>query len=159
LLLTAIAVSLATAAGACGEGAKSSPTAARLAPQAPAPIPRSQFASHAGVAFGAFHRYISGPFTKGAFAGPRESSATLRRAAAAALRSSRELAQAATLSRGTPLETLFAPMTLVASRLEALHGELARGRYSTRDIEAINADIGQIGAASAQAGVPITDRA
>lgn len=156
LLPTVIVVSLAAGAGACGEGAKSSSTAARLATQAPAPIPKSQFARNADFAFGVFHRYVYGPYKTGAFS-RRVASATFGRAAAAALLSSRELAQTATLIRGTRLGTLFGPMTLVASRLEALHGELARGRYRPRDIEAINVGIGQIRAASAYAGVPISD--
>lgn len=153
----ALALSIAAAAGAgCGAGATPSP--AHHATQAPAQLPTSQLLHHADLAFGDWHRYVYSPYQAGAFTRPGAPRSALRSAAAAALLSSRELGQAATLIRDTRLQNLFAPMALVASRLKALHGELTRGRYRPQDIEAINAGLTQIAAAFARAGAAINDR-
>jgi len=155
----ALALSIAAAAAAgCDAGAKSSPAPAHPATQAPAQLPASQFLHHADLAFGVWHRYVYGPYKAGAFARPGGPRSVLGSAAAAALLSSRELGQAAALIRNTRLKNLFAPMTLVASRLKALRGELARGQHRPQDIDAINAGLTQIAAALARAGVAINDR-
>src|SRR5260370_22781520 len=112
----ALALSIAAAAGAgCGAGAKASPAPAHLTTQAPAQLPASQLLHHADLAFGVWHRYVYSPYKAGAFARPGGPRSAVGSAAAAALLSSRELGQAATLIRGTRLENLFVPMTLVAS--------------------------------------------
>ena len=72
-LLATLTLMLALAAGGCGGATLTSADPDRLTTSvAPPNVPfaKAKFVLHLGLAFGAFHRYISRPLERGAF-GPR----------------------------------------------------------------------------------------
>lgn len=119
----------------------------------------TNFQLHAGLAFGAFHRSIYGPFKAGQLGHTPTSKIELERAARAAQLAYQQIrlaAAAARNSRSGP--NLFVPTTLLASRISTLRSQLLTGRLTAADFEAADADIAQITSAAAAAGVPITER-
>jgi hypothetical protein len=167
-MLVAAAASLASAGviGCGGSSRSDTSSTSRLVNHAEnrtsAPMKASasaNFQLHAGLAFGAFHRSIYGPFKAGQLGDTTTSKIELERAARAAQLAYQQLhlaAAAARNSRSGP--NLFVPTTLLASRISTLRSQLLIGRITAADFEAANADIAQITSASAAAGVPITER-
>src|SRR5690242_16468136 len=79
-----VAVSIAFVAGGCGS--KSSSQSAQTTATSTTHFAKTKFALHAGLAFGAFHRYIYKPLKEGKFSGGlfHHKLATLKAALAAA---------------------------------------------------------------------------
>lgn len=165
LLIAVLAATVGAGVAACGGDSKSRASVASSTahpPSRPATatdVASARFLIHADLAVGAFHHFISGPYRAGALgrsAGHEPARAT---AAAAALFARRELILAASdVKRSPTLQTLFVPVTLLASKLAALSDALAGGRYRSADIEAASASVAQITAISTAAGAPIKDK-
>jgi hypothetical protein len=119
---------------------------------------KTKFVFHAGLALGAFHRYIYAPFKAGVLGKPASHKLALVKAALAGLFAYHELKLAASDVRSSKiLRTLFAPITLLAAKMKAIRAQFLGGNYSAADISAAEAAAGGISSASTTAGYPITE--
>jgi hypothetical protein len=117
-----------------------------------------EVARRAGLAFGAFHHFIYDPFKAGLLRRSPTHKLALARAATAARSAYEELRGAAADIRSSPsLRALFAPLTLIADKLSLLHTQLQTGTFAPTDIEAVEADIVQVGSASQASSQPIRE--
>src|SRR5437870_1339108 len=165
-LLAALLVLLALAF-ASGCGSKSSSSAgsggpgSALAPATPhIHFAKTKFLIHAGLAFGAFHRYLYKPFKAGAFAHPLQHKLALAKAALAALfivhqvrKASEDARSSATLSR------LFSPLSALGASVGALVSRLRAGHADAAALDSANGAIESIEHGSASAGAAVTERA
>ncbi len=100
---------------------------------------KTKFVLHAGLAFGAFHRYIYKPF-KAAFA-IHETRVALNDARSSAV-----------------LSKVLSPLLALQTKLTSLRGGLRSGRADPAAIQSANSDAASAGAASKSAGQPVTDQ-
>ena len=118
---------------------------------------KTKFLLHAGLAFGAFHRYIYKPFRAGVFSHPFLHKLWLIKAGLAALFIRHELRLAATDVRASPLlRKLFSPLTAVANKI----GHCATGwRQATSGPGAQRRAVAaqSVGSRAAATGQPIRD--
>jgi len=120
---------------------------------------KTKFLLHAGLAFGAFHRYIYKPFKSGAYrsAGHFRKALILAKGALAALFIYHEAKLAAKDAQADPLlRKLVAPLTALSDKAKAL-GSGLRGNQADTQVAAANSDVSSISAQSANAGKPIQD--
>jgi hypothetical protein len=162
-ILLALTLLLATACGSSSShstsasGAAAAPTAA---PTKTIHFAKTKFLLHAGLAFGAFHRYVYKPFKAGAFSHPLQHKLALAKAAAAALfvvhevRKAREDAQASAL-----LRKLLSPLTAVAGTMAGLAAGLKAGHADPASLASANGAVESIKGAASSAGAPITEHA
>jgi hypothetical protein len=169
-LLTALVLVLVLVfASACGSSSSTSSGAASPANGASslqaAPVKHIHFAKtkfllHAGLAFGAFHRYLYKPFKAGAFGHPLQHKLALLKAAAAAafvvheVRKASEDAQASAL-----LRKLFSPLQALAATVTGLAAGLKGGHADAATLGSANGAIESIKSSAASSGAPVTERA
>ena len=156
----AVLCSAAAIAG-CGNGSSSS-TAAGGATSSTAPIhlAKTKFVLHAGLAFGAFHRYIYKPYKEGKFSGGllHHKVATIKAALAAAF-AYHEVKLALQDARSSKLlSKALSPLLALQTRLGGLEAELRHGSVNGSAIASANTDAGQTSQAGAKAGQPIADQ-
>jgi hypothetical protein len=121
---------------------------------------KTKFLLHAGLAFGAFHRYIYKPFKAGTFNNPLQHKLALVKAAAAALFVVHEVKQAAAAAQGSALlMKLFSPLTALAGGVTAAVAGLKSGKIDTSSIESANSAIDSIKSMASSAGASITEHA
>jgi hypothetical protein len=121
---------------------------------------KTKFVLHAGLAFGAFHRYIYKPFRSGGFTPPLSHKAAIVKAGVAALFVYHEVKIALVDARSSPLlSKLVSPLTALQNRLNALHQSLRGGHLDSKSINSANQAVSGIGSQSAHGGVPIHDLA
>jgi hypothetical protein len=121
---------------------------------------KTKFVLHAGLAFGAFHRYIYKPFRNGGFTPPLSHKAAIVKAGLAALFVYHELKIALVDARSSPLlSKLVSPLTALQNKLNALHQSLRGGHLDSTSITGANRSVSSIGSQSAQNGVSIHDLA
>lgn len=174
ILMVFAAVLLLAAAG-CGSKSKSTSSSQSGPGSAPASqgtasgsgsgsagktrFAKTKFVIHAGLAFGAFHRYIYKPFRAGKFAHPARSKLALVKGGVAGIFAYHEVKVALKDARSSPLlSKLVSPLTALQAKLGALGSTLKRGRSDPAVINAANSDVTSIGAQSAKAGQPIKDQ-
>lgn len=136
-----------------GQPAGSSDRKVRLA--------KTKFVLHAGLAFGAFHRYIYKPFRSGRFAGGGRvrKSVIVVKGAAAGLFAYHEVKLALTDAHSSPLlSKLVSPLTALSSGLQGIAGKLKRGQASPTEIQQSNSQIDSVRQQSAASGAPVSDR-
>ncbi len=136
-----------------GQPAGSSDRKVRLA--------KTKFVLHAGLAFGAFHRYIYKPFRSGRFAagGRVRKSVIVVKGAAAGLFAYHEVKLALTDAHSSPLlSKLVSPLTALSSGLQGIAGKLKRGQASPTEIQQSNSQIDSVRQQSAASGAPVSDR-
>lgn len=136
-----------------GQSAGSSDQKVRLA--------KTKFVLHAGLAFGAFHRYIYKPFRSGRFAGGGRvrKSVIVVKGAAAGLFAYHEVKLALTDAHSSPLlSKLVSPLTALSSGLQGIAGKLKRGQASPTEIQQSNSQIDSVRQQSAASGAPVSDR-
>jgi hypothetical protein len=170
--LLAISLVVLTALVGAGCGSKGStasssgtPAAQTTTPAATGTTPTTHFAKtkfvlHAGLAFGAFHRYIYKPFKTGRFSGGllHHKLATVKAALAAAF-AYHEVKLALNDARSSKiLSTALAPLLALQTKLGSLTGKLKHGSADAATIQSAQSDTGTIGAAGARAGQPIADQ-
>jgi hypothetical protein len=152
-----VALALAFVAGGCGS--KSSSQSAQTTTTGTTHFAKTKFALHAGLAFGAFHRYIYKPLKEGKFSGGllHHKLATLKAALAAAF-AYHEVKLALQDARSSKLlSKALAPLLALQDRLGALRDGLRSGKVDAGAIEAANGSAGQVSAAGAAAGQPVSD--
>jgi hypothetical protein len=163
VLLSSLVAPVATA-GARGEGGPrpGGPLVADASatPRAQAAVaPAAKFVLHAGLAAGAFHRYIYKPFKAGTFkSGAKGRRFALLKAGLAGLFAYHELKLAINDAKASKtLARLVAPLTALSARLQALGSSLRGGKVAPADINHVNGQLGMVAAQAAKAGSPIKD--
>ncbi|MEA2211103.1 MAG: hypothetical protein QOF83_1051 [Solirubrobacteraceae bacterium] len=122
-------------------------------------LAKTKFLLHAGLAFGAFHRYIYKPLKTGAFSGGlfHHKLATLKAALAAAF-AYHEVKLALTDARSSKiLSRLLSPLLALQTRFHALVSGLRNGSVNSSAIQSANALTGRASQAGAKAGQNIKD--
>jgi len=143
----------------CGGSSGSSSAGGSAGGQATTPhvhFAKTKFLLHAGLAFGAFHRYIYKPFRSGGFTPPASHKLAIVKAGAAALFAYHEIKIALIDAQSSPLlSKLVSPITGLQTRLSSLGQHLHRGQLKPADINQTNTNVTSIGALGAQSGAPI----
>ncbi|MEU6425321.1 hypothetical protein ABZ860_05435 [Microbispora sp. NPDC046973] len=129
-------------AAAAGPAALVTPTAAETEYNSPCPtggnakrFAKTRFALHAGLALGAFHRYIYKPLRSGGFrAGAEKRKRTIAKAAIAGAFALHQLKVAKSFATANP--TLCRAVEGVNSQFAALTDKLHRGTATPADIDA-----------------------
>jgi hypothetical protein len=121
---------------------------------------KTKFVLHAGLAFGAFHRYIYKPFKAGTFSGGLlHHKAAVVKAALAAAFAYHEVRLALNDARSSKvLSTVLAPLLALQTKLGSLRNSLKSGGVDSGTIQSANGDTSTIHAASAKAGQPVQDQ-
>jgi len=119
---------------------------------------KTKFVLHAGLAFGAFHRYIYKPFRAGKLGGGLLTNKKAKlKAAAAALFAYHEVKVALKDARSSRiLSKALSPLLALQTKLSSMKSGLKRG--DTSQVAGANTDVNGIGAAAKQAGQPIQDQ-
>ncbi len=121
---------------------------------------KTKFLLHAGLAFGAFHRYIYKPFRRGGFTPPSTHKLAIVKAGGAALFVYHEVKIALLDAQSSPLlSKLVSPLTALERKLGSLHHSLHGGQLDSAGISAANASVTSIGSKSAHSGAPVRDLA
>jgi hypothetical protein len=119
---------------------------------------KTKFLIHAGLAFGAFHRYIYKPFRNGGFTPPSRHKAAIVKAGLAALFALHEAKIALQDAQASPvLSKLVAPLTALQRQLAGLGGRLKSGSLDAGGINSASSTVDQIGSQSASSYKPIKD--
>ena len=152
----------ALAVSACGSSSSSTNTGTGMSATTTATTsvthPDVKFVLHAGLAFGAFHRYIYKPFEAGDFSHPLEHKLATIKAGVAAAFVYRELKEAIDAAKGSPtLSKLVAPLTDLTGKVSSLVDEVKSGGLSQSSISAVQNGIGSISSQSSGLGAPITE--
>jgi hypothetical protein len=155
----------------CGSKSKSNTTSQGAGGNAPATqsattgggankvhFAKTKFVLHAGLAFGAFHRYIYKPFKSGKLGGGllKNKAAKIKAALAAAF-AYREVRLALNTARGSKiLSKALAPLLALQTKLGSMRSGLKRG--DTSQVTSANSAVDSASSASRAAGQPIQDQ-
>ena len=140
-----------TSAAAAGGTTSATTTTTHLA--------KTKFVLHAGLAFGAFHRWIYKPAKAGELSHPLEHKLTTVKAALAAAFVYHELKLALADAQSSPtLSKLVAPITDLQNKLHGLAGSVKSGGASASDVDGIDSTISSIKSQAAAAGQTITEQ-
>ncbi|HST54990.1 MAG TPA: hypothetical protein VLJ42_03720 [Solirubrobacteraceae bacterium] len=121
---------------------------------------KTRFLLHAGLAFGAFHRYVYKPFKAGSFAHPLQHKLALVKAGAAALFVVHEVRKARDAAQGSPaLLKLFSPLDALAGTLTGVAAGLKSGHLDAPSIESAKSAVDSIKGDAASAGAAVTEHA
>ena len=160
--LLAMLVAVA-ALSACGSGWTSTAGTAQGAAASTTStthLAKTKFVLHAGLAFGAFHRYIYKPYKEGRFSGGLlHHKLTRLKAAIAGAFAYHEVKLALQDARSSKLlSKALAPLLALQTKLGSLVSGLRSGNVDGSAISSANADAGATSKAGAQAGQPVTDQ-
>lgn len=169
VLIAVLGVTLALVLAGCGSSSSSSSSAGASSSAAPAAgsgtttntvkLAKTKFVLHAGLAFGAFHRWIYKPVKAGYLAHPLNHKLALIKGGVAAAFVLHELKLALTDAQADPtLSKLVAPLTAVQDKLKSLPADLKSGNANPADVLSANDSIGSIKQLAARAGQPITEQ-
>src|SRR5437764_5065046 len=121
---------------------------------------KAKFVLHAGLAFGAFHRWIYKPAKVGELAHPFQHPLTAAKAALAAAFVYHELKLALADGQSDPtLSKLVAPITALQNKLHGLSGSVKSGGVSDTDVSGLDGTISSIKGQASNSGAPITEQA
>jgi hypothetical protein len=119
---------------------------------------KTKFLFHAGLAFGAFHRYIYKPFRNGGFSPPSQHKAAIVKAGLAALFAYHEAKIALRDAQASPiLAKLVSPLTALQRQLAGLGGRLKQGELDGGGINTAASTVDHIGSQSASSYKAIQD--
>jgi hypothetical protein len=158
-LISALVLTLGLAG--CGSSSSSSSSAsAGGTPPAHVAFAKTKFVLHAGLAFGAFHRYIYKPFRSGGFTPVSSHKLAIVKAGVAALFVYHEVKIALVDAQSSPLlSKLVSPLTALQTRMHALEARLHGGQLDPSAISGANGDVASLGSMASQAGAPVRDLA
>ena len=142
--------SSSSAGGGSGGSSSTTPNVGRL--------PTVKFALHAGLAFGAFHRWIYKPLKNGTFTGGiLKHKLALVKAGLAGLFAYHELKIAIQDARASPkLQKLVAPITALGDKLKSIGDNAKSGNFDPSTITSANNNATSLSGLAKQAGVSIT---
>jgi hypothetical protein len=124
-------------------------------------FPKTKFLLHAGLAFGAFHRYIQKPLRAGTFrSGAPGRKAAFVKAGAAALFVYHELKKARDAAESSDIlrRKLVNPIDRVLAKIQGLGSSLKNGSASSSDITGAGGSLDSLKSTAAGAGANIKDR-
>ena len=122
-------------------------------------LAKTKFVLHAGLAFGAFHRWIYKPAKAGELSHPLEHKLTTVKAALAAAFVYHELKLALADAQADPtLSKLVAPITDLQNKLHGLAGSVKSGGASASDVDGLDSAVSSIKSQATAAGQPITEQ-
>jgi hypothetical protein len=153
-------VALALLLAGCGStsGSPSSSGAASSPPTPHVHFAKTKFVLHAGLAFGAFHRYLYKPLRAGAFAKPLSHKAALVKAALATAFIIHELKIAYIDAQSSPLlRKLVSPLTTLRAKVTGWVAGLKAGRYDSAQITSAQGDVASIASQAAGSGASVRD--
>jgi hypothetical protein len=166
LSLIAIIAVLAVSLAGCGSsGSSSSASGAGAAAAAGSSTSTTHFAKtkfvlHAGLAFGAFHRWIYKPAKSGELAHPFRHPLVAAKAALAAAFTYHELKLALAAAQADPtLSKLVAPITALQNKLHGVESSVKSGGTSASDASSLDGAVSSIKSQSAADGQPIAEQA
>lgn len=138
------------AAGSGGSSSTTTPNVGRL--------PTVKFALHAGLAFGAFHRWIYKPLKNGTFTGGiLKHKLALVKAGLAGLFAYHEVKLAIQAARASPkLQKLVAPITALGDKLKSIGASAKSGNFDPSTITSANSDVTSLSGLAKQAGVSVS---
>ena len=162
LTVTAVLAALVLAAAGCGSSgtSSSSPSAAAgTSATSTTKFAKTKFVLHAGLAFGAFHRWIYKPAKAGELTHPFEHPLTAAKAALAGAFVYHELKLALADAQADPtLSKLVAPITDLQNKIHDLAGSVKSGGASPTDANGLDSAVSSIKDQAAGAGQPITEQ-
>lgn len=160
-MFTVLMAPVAPAVARAGSGKPATRLSGPPFPQAarPSVAPGAKFVLHAGLAAGAFHRYIYKPFRAGTFnKGAKGRRLALFKAGLAGLFSFHELRLAIRDAQASKtLARLVAPLNGLAARMQGLGTALRHGQLRPADVNQANSQLGAVSTEAARAGSPIKD--
>ncbi len=119
---------------------------------------KTKFVLHAGLAFGAFHRYIYKPLRAGVFGKPLSHKKALAKAALATVFTIHELKVAYAAAQSSPLLTkLTSPITALQTKISALTAGFKSGHYDKAQINSAQSDVTNITSQSGGLGAKVKD--
>jgi len=120
---------------------------------------KTKFVLHAGLAFGAFHRWIYKPAKAGELSHPLQHKATTVKAALAAGFVYHQLKLALDDAKADPtLSKVVDPLTNLIDKIKALPGEIKGGGTTSGSADNLNGMISSIKDHASSAGQPITEQ-
>jgi hypothetical protein len=169
LLVVLVAIG-AVAVGGCGSSSSSSSTQAASSSGTTATgtsttekshLATAKFVAHAGLAFGAFHRWIYKPFKAGNFTGGnlKAHKAAAVKAALAGLFAYHEIKLATEAAKASPtLSKLLAPLSALESKLKSLATGIKSGNVDPTAITSANGDARSLSSLASSAGAAISEK-
>lgn len=160
-LLTALLVALALVLAGCGSSSSSSASSSGNASSSTSStkFAKTKFVLHAGLAFGAFHRYIYTPLKAGDFNHPLEHKVTLVKAGLAGALVVHELKLALADAQADPtLSKLVSPLTDLQTKLSDLVSGIKSGHPDVSGLTSANGAISSINSLASSAGQTITQQ-
>jgi hypothetical protein len=149
-----LVIALALALGSAGCGGSGSAGGDGTSTQVH--FAKTKFVLHAGLAFGAFHRYIYKPFRGGGFTPTLQHKAGILKASVAALFVDHEVKTALVNARSSPLlSKLVTPLAALQSKLPGRHHSMTAGRLDSSAIDTVNSSVSSIRSQSAHSGATI----
>jgi hypothetical protein len=152
----------------CGSSKSSSSASSAAAASTPATatsttattkLAKTKFVLHAGLAFGAFHRWIYKPAKAGDLTHPLQHKATAVKAALAAAFVYHELGLALKNAQADPtLSKLVSPITDLQNKLHGVAGQVKSGGVSPGTADDLDGSITSIKNQASSAGQPITEQ-
>jgi len=118
-------------------------------------LPKTKFLFHAGLAFGAFHRYIYKPFKAGTFSGSGKVAAIAKAALAAAFVYHEVNEALKQVPCSHTLQVLATPLTAASSAIQAAETKLKSGGLP--DIASLGSSFDALGNQAAGTGLSIKD--
>jgi hypothetical protein len=166
--LVAVLGVLALATVGCGSS-KSSATSSAAAPAsatttsasttATTKLAKTKFVLHAGLAFGAFHRWVYKPAKAGELSHPLEHKLTALKAGLASLFVYHEMKLALADAQADPtLSKLVAPITALQNKFHSLADSVKSGGASPADVTGIDSSISSLKSQASSAGQSITEQ-
>ena len=154
LVALALALTLAFAVTGCGSSSSGGSGAPHVH------FAKTKFLLHAGLAFGAFHRYIYKPYKAGGFSPASSHKVALVKAGAAGLFAYHEIKIALVDAQSSStLSKLVSPITAVETKLHSLGSGLHSGKLDGSGITQANSAVGSLGSLSSSRGASIKDLA
>ncbi len=159
-LALAVMLALAIALAGCGNSSSSAGGPGGGSTPQHVHFAKTKFLLHAGLAFGAFHRYIYKPFRNGGFTPPLKHKLAIVKAGAAALFAYHEIKIALIDAQSSALlSKLLSPLTALRTRLGSLGQHLHSGQLNPSAITGANGAVSNLGSLGASNGATIRDLA
>ena len=154
MVALALALTLAGAMTGCGSSSSGSSGAPHVH------FAKTKFLLHAGLAFGAFHRYIYKPYKAGGFSPASSHKVAIVKAGAAGLFAYHEIKIALVDAQSSStLSKLVSPITAVETKLHSLGSGLHSGKLDGSSITQANSAVSSLSSQSSGHGASIKDLA
>ena len=157
--LVALLLVTALALGACGSSSSSSSAAAGGATSTGTThLAKTKFVLHAGLAFGAFHRWIYKPYKAGVLGHPLTHKLAFLKALAAGAFVIHEVKLArADAAQSRLLKHVVLPLTALGSSVALIRSALSHHQVDGAQINSANSSIASASSASSAAGQPVSE--